>query len=195
MISRIDHVSIAVNDYEKARYFFQDILGAIPGFDDKDTDLNFFWQIFSLGDLSRIEILEPGAERSFLDNFLKRNKAGGVHHITLQTPDIHQAKKTLEENNIPYFGFNEYEDQYWKEIFIHPKDAFGVLIQIAEFNSDDWLDESVKLADKRWSVNKDDRGYHLCFSHPGGGTIKQVLSEKEVKLLVSDLQEVLQPTG
>jgi len=139
--------------------------------------------------------LEPSAEGSFLDNFLKRNKAGGVHHITLQTPDIHQAKKTLEENNIPYFGFNEYEDQYWKEIFIHPKDAFGVLIQIAEFNPDDWLDESVKLADKRWSVNKDDRGYHLCFSHPGGGTAKHVLTNEEIKQLISDLNEVLQPSG
>jgi len=41
MISRIDHVSIAVNDYEKARHFFQDILGAIPGFGDEDSDLKF----------------------------------------------------------------------------------------------------------------------------------------------------------
>jgi len=31
MISRIDHVSIAVKDYEKAVHFFKDILGAIPG--------------------------------------------------------------------------------------------------------------------------------------------------------------------
>jgi len=195
MISRIDHVSIAVNDYEKARHFFQDILGAIPGFSDEDSDLKFYWQIFSIGDLSRIEILEPSAEGSFLDNFFKRKKDGGVHHITLQTPDIHQAMKILEENNIPYFGFNEYEDQCWKEIFIHPKDAFGVLIQIAEFNPDDWLDESVKLADKRWSVNKDDRGYHLCFSHPGGGTINHVLTKEEIKQLTSDLNEVLQPSG
>ena len=195
MISRIDHVSIAVNDYETARHFFQDILGAIPGFADENSDLKFYWQIFSLGDLSRVEILEPGAEGSFLDNFLKNKKDGGVHHITLQTPDIHQAKNMLEENNIPYFGFNEYEDQYWKEIFIHPKDAFGVLIQIAEFNPDDWLDESVKLADKRWSVNKDDRGYHLCFSHPGGGTINHVLAKEEIEQLISDLHEVLQPSG
>ncbi|MBW2196957.1 MAG: hypothetical protein JRF58_03670 [Deltaproteobacteria bacterium] len=44
----------------------------------------------------------------------------------------------LEDHNIPYFGYNEYAD-FWKEIFIHPKDAFGVLIQIAEFDPDDWL--------------------------------------------------------
>jgi methylmalonyl-CoA/ethylmalonyl-CoA epimerase len=57
-----------------------------------------------------------------------------VHHITLQTPDIQQAKAFLEKNGIPYFGDNEYPTSYWKEIFIHPRHAFGVLIQIAEFH-------------------------------------------------------------
>ena len=47
----------------------------------------------------------------------------------------------LDDHNISYFGYNEYGD-FWKEIFIHPKDAFGVLIQIAEFDPDDWLDKS-----------------------------------------------------
>ena len=89
-------------------------------------------------DLSRIEILKPAAQGGLLERFLQK-KAGGVHHITLQTPDIEEARKTLEAHGIPYFGANEYTDFYWKEIFIHPKDTQGVLIQIAEFNPDDWL--------------------------------------------------------
>ena len=52
MIERIDHVSIAVRDYEKARSFFQDILGAVPGAGAADDSKKFFWQLFSLGDLS-----------------------------------------------------------------------------------------------------------------------------------------------
>jgi len=31
LISRIDHVSVAVRDYEKAEHFFRIILGGIPG--------------------------------------------------------------------------------------------------------------------------------------------------------------------
>ena len=49
MISRIDHVSIAVKDYEKALGFFQNILGAIPGVGVEDKDMKFIWQLFSLG--------------------------------------------------------------------------------------------------------------------------------------------------
>jgi catechol 2,3-dioxygenase-like lactoylglutathione lyase family enzyme len=41
MISRIDHISIAVNDYANARHFFEDILGAIPGAGDKNHKLKY----------------------------------------------------------------------------------------------------------------------------------------------------------
>jgi methylmalonyl-CoA/ethylmalonyl-CoA epimerase len=191
MISRIDHVSIAVKDYENALRLFKDILGAIPGFGDIDQDLKFNWKIFSLGDLSRLEILTPSEEGSFLKNFLSQ-KQGGVHHITLQTPDIAEARKTLDKNGIPYFGYNEYADHYWKEIFIHPKDAFGVLVQIAEFNPDDWLDDSVKLSGKtKWSIKKSDDNFSLLFSHPGGGTMRQDLTREEMVKLVRDLEDAL----
>lgn len=191
MISRIDHVSIAVKDYENALRLFKDILGAIPGFGDVDNDLKFSWRVFSLGDLSRLEILSPSEPGSFLKNFLSQ-KQGGVHHITLQTPDIAEAKKTLDKHGVPYFGENEYADHYWKEIFIHPKDAFGVLVQIAEFNPDDWLDDSVKLpAGAKWSVQKTSGGCTLSFSHPGGGTMIQELTKPEIDQLVQDLQDAL----
>ena len=98
MISRIDHVAIAVKDYGKAVHFFQHVLGAIPGISGKDHTLKYSWQSFSMGDLSGLELLNPTEERSFLDNFFKKRKAGGVHHITLQTPDIGEAKKKLEDN-------------------------------------------------------------------------------------------------
>jgi methylmalonyl-CoA/ethylmalonyl-CoA epimerase len=191
MISRIDHVSIAVGDEKSARHFFQNVLGAVSGFGDEDRDMKFDWRIYSLGDLSRLEILTPMGNGSFLDNFLKKKK-GGVHHITLQTPDIDQAKRTLDAHGVPYFGDNEYEDFYWKEIFIHPKDAFGVLIQIAEFNPDDWLDASVKLSGKRkWSLKKVGKTYTLCFRHPGGGTVKYNLAKEEIVELIHDLNSVL----
>lgn len=134
LISRIDHVSIAVRDYEKAEQFFRTILGVIPGAVAEDPVMRYVWQIFSLGDMSRLELMKATGEGSFLDSFLSE-RGGGVHHITLQTPDIERARDVLEENGIPYFGYNAYGDSYWKELFIHPRDAFGVLIQIAEFHA------------------------------------------------------------
>ncbi|RPI92113.1 MAG: hypothetical protein EHM32_09610, partial [Spirochaetales bacterium] len=80
MISRIDHVSIAVRDYEKAMRFFRDVLGVVQGAAAEDPGMKYVWRIFSLGDLTRLEILNPTGEGSFLDGFLK-NRDGGVHHI------------------------------------------------------------------------------------------------------------------
>ena len=190
MISRIDHISIAVNDYEEARRFFEDILGAVPGAGDENHTLKYHWQIFSFGDLSRLELISSTGKESFLSNFFKKNKTGGLHHISLQTPNIQKAIQTLEAHNIPYFGYNEYGD-FWKEIFIHPKDAFGALIQIAEFDPDDWLDPSAVFSKgQKWSVCGNKDGCWLNFAHPGGGKVELDLTKKEVEQLIRDLEQL-----
>lgn len=50
---RIDHVSIAVKNREKAVHFIKNILGAIPGADLSDENMKYRWEMFSIGDLSR----------------------------------------------------------------------------------------------------------------------------------------------
>ncbi|HPJ96586.1 MAG TPA: VOC family protein [Syntrophales bacterium] len=190
LISRIDHVSIAVRDYTKAEHFFQTILGAIPGASAQDPLMKYFWQIFSLGDLSRIEILNPTSRGSFLDNFLS-DREGGVHHITLQTRNIEETKTLLEHHRIPYFGYNEYTGVLWKELFIHPRNAFGVLIQIAEFHPNDWLHEDLRPpADQSWAIKKTDQGIHINLAHPGGGKTSFDLSREDARKLIADLQAV-----
>lgn len=189
MIARIDHISIAVKNYEKARFFFQDILGAVPGAGADNHDKKFFWQIFSLGDLSRFELIYPTGPDGLLKKFLKNNKEGGFHHLTLQTPDIQKAQQTLEKHNIPYFGHKEYGN-IWKEIFIHPKDAFGVLIQIAQFNPDDWLNASVTFSKReKWRVEKTKTGCKLSFARPGGGKVAFEITPGDIKKLIRELEQ------
>jgi methylmalonyl-CoA/ethylmalonyl-CoA epimerase len=189
MISRIDHVSIAVKDQDKAEHFFRDILGAITGASASDPSSKYFWQLFSLGDLSRLEIISPTGEGSFLDGFLK-GREGGVHHITLQTPDLRMAMDYLEKQGIPFFGYNEYPGGIWKEIFIHPRNAFGVLIQIAEFEASDWLSEKIKFSkETRWQVEKTETGATLTFAHPGGGKVSLSMDLVELKTLIDSLQQ------
>jgi methylmalonyl-CoA/ethylmalonyl-CoA epimerase len=80
----------------------------------------------------------------------------------------------------------------WKELFIHPRDAFGVLIQIAEFQPDDWLSPQVRMPGaKRWSVEKSDSGAQLTFGNPGGGTVTIELSADEVESLIEDLKNTI----
>ena len=190
MISRVDHVSIAVKEYDRAYRFFTEILGAIPGATGEDPHMRYRWQILSLGDLSRVEILNPLGQGSFLDGFLK-NKDGGVHHITLQTPDISAARKILDARGIKWFGYHEYPGGVWKELFIHPKDAFGVLIQIAEFRASDWISPAVKMPEGiKFTVKKKNDGCEISFGHEGGGVANISLNRKEMKELAEKIQKI-----
>lgn len=191
MILRIDHVSLAVKDYEGAVEFFTKILGATSQYNGTDNNMKYYWETFALGDLSRFEIIKPTAEGSFLENFFK-NKEGGIHHLVLQTPDIEMTKEILEKNNIPYFGYQNYGER-WKELFIHPKDAFGVLLQIGEFKATDWLSPSYSLPEgKKWLVDKENNEINLIIAHPGGGKVKVGLEREEVKKLIRDLKNIIE---
>jgi methylmalonyl-CoA/ethylmalonyl-CoA epimerase len=189
MILRIDHVSLAVKDYKGAVEFFTKILGAVSQYQGTDNNLKYFWETFMLGDLSRFEIIKATEEGSFLENFL-RNKEGGIHHLVLQTPDIKMTRKILNDNNIPHFGFNDYGDK-WKELFIHPRDAFGVLLQIAEFKPRDWLDPSWLTPEgEKWAVAKNKDEYSLTIPHPGGGKVELKMDSNELKKLIHDLRNI-----
>ena len=189
-ILRIDHVSIAVQDRQRAEHFFRSILGAVPGASSEDPVMKYSWQIFSLGDLSRIEILEATSRGSFLDGFLEKREGGGVHHMTLQTRDIEETKALLRQHNIPYFGENEYADVLWKEIFIHPRHAFGVLIQISEFHPNDWLSDHVKITGNRaWRIQQTGEEVQIELAHPGGGKMELSLTREEAHRLAQELME------
>ena len=191
MITRIDHVSLAVQDYEGAVEFYTKILGAVSQYNGTDNNLKYYWETFSLGDLSRLEIIKPTGKGSFLENFLK-DKKGGIHHLVLQTPDIEMTRDILEKNSIPYFGFQNYGDR-WKELFVHPREAYGVLLQIAEFKASDWLSPSYSmLEDKKWSIERINKKYNLTFAHPGGGKVNLSLGREEIKKLIEDLNNLLE---
>ncbi len=191
MISRIDHISLAVRDFEKASDFFTKVLGAIPQTHGRDKRLKYYWEIFTLGDLSRVELLKSLGDDSFLSSFLSKRE-GGIHHLNLETPDIERTKKMLDDQKIPYFGYAAYGDA-WKELFIHPKHGFGVLIQIAEFRPDDWLAPSSKMVkDRKWMISKKNNEYELAFKHPGGGKVLFKMDKKEIINLVNELKTLIE---
>ena len=190
MILRVDHVAIAVRDYDSAYAFFTKLLGAVPGSGSDDSQMKYYWQNLCLGDLSRLELLSPTGEGSFLDNFLAK-KHGGVHHITMQTSDIYSARNFLEKHDIPYFGFQDY-GKFWKELFIHPRDAFGVLIQIAEFNADDWIAPELRMPEKqKYEISKSNNSIVIGVRHPGGGKVHLELDETEAIQLCNDIQKLV----
>ena len=137
MIRRIDHISIAVRDLEKARVFFLEGLGGRELFCAPVPEQKFRWTTIELGTSCFIELIDPLEKDGFVHRFLE-GRGEGPHHITLQVDNLQETRRILQERGIPTFGYGE-PFPGWKELYIHPKDAFGTLLQFAEFNPLDWI--------------------------------------------------------
>ncbi len=137
MIRRIDHVAIAVRDLERAKHFFIECLGARELFSAPFADQGFRWTTLELGTSCFIELIDPLDRQGFVHRFIEK-RGEGPHHITVQVDDLEAAHKRLEAKGIKTFGYSEALPG-WKEFYIHPKEAFGTLIQFAEFNPLDWI--------------------------------------------------------
>lgn len=131
----MDHVAIAVRDMRSSIPFVTDVLGARFLFAGDQPEAAFRWAQFSFSNGGKVELVTPSGE-GFVSRFLERN-GEGIHHLTLKVPDIGSALTHLEEAGTPVFGVS-IERQGWKEAFIHPRDAHGTLIQVAE---SPWSDE------------------------------------------------------
>jgi methylmalonyl-CoA epimerase len=137
MIRRIDHVAIAVRDLERAKHFFIDCLGGRELFCAPFADQGYRWTTLELGTSCFIELIHPLDAKGFVHRFIDK-RGEGPHHITIQVDDLGAMHRVLEEKGIKTFGYSEALPG-WKEFYIHPKEAFGTLIQFAEFNPLDWI--------------------------------------------------------
>jgi hypothetical protein len=68
-------------------------------------------------------------EGHFLVCFLRRHGEG---HITLKVSDIEAAAARADRMGFDVVGLN-LEHEWWKEAFVHPHSANGLLIQLAEW--------------------------------------------------------------
>src|SRR5437868_4744721 len=73
----------------------------------------------------------------FVAKWLDR-RGEGVHHMNLRVDRIEEQIERLESAGVPLILVS-LEDPNWKEAFIHPSNARGVLVQLAEspYSDDD----------------------------------------------------------
>jgi methylmalonyl-CoA/ethylmalonyl-CoA epimerase len=100
-------------------------------------DMGIRYQPFQIGE-SRMELLEATRDDSPVAKFLESHGGPGVHHITYEVDDLDAAIRDFEARggHIAYRHTYQpgvtFEGYTWREAFVHPKDAFGVLIHLAE---------------------------------------------------------------
>ncbi len=136
-IKRIERVALAVEDLDQAQAFFEQWFGAQFQPEEHIEDMGIRYRPFDVGE-SRMELLQATRDDSPVAKFIRKNKGPGVHHITYQVDDLDAAIAELVRRGgrIAYRHAYQpgvtFEGCVWREAFVHPRDAFGLLIHLAE---------------------------------------------------------------
>ncbi len=136
-IKGIERIALAVPNLEEAQAFFEGWFEAKFQPEEVIEDMGIRYRPFLIGN-DCMELLEPTRDDSPVSRFLKSNGGPGVHHITYEVEDLDVALVELEKRGgrvayrHTYADGVTFEGKKWREAFVHPKDAFGVLIHLAE---------------------------------------------------------------
>ncbi len=133
MITRIDHIGIAVQNIQDALVFFEDALGMklerVESEEDGRTQVAFL----PLSN-SEVELVSPNDTDTDggLAKFLAK-RGEGVHHICFEVDDIDAALARLKAHGAQLIDETPRENARGQRYaFVHPKSAHGVLVELYE---------------------------------------------------------------
>ena len=132
-VGRLNHVALATSDLKKAAAFYRDVLGAEVSA-PKPLPEHGVTTVFVRLPNAALELLEPLGGDSPVEGFLKRRPEGGMHHICCEVDDILAARDRLREHGVRILGDGEPRigAHGLPVLFLHPKDCFGVLIELEQ---------------------------------------------------------------
>jgi hypothetical protein len=123
-----DHLAIAVPRLADAPAFLVGELGGAPYHGGPSGAYTFFQWRFANGGV--VEVLEPRGADGFLHRFLAERGAG-VHHVTFRVPSLREACDRARAAGYAIVGYDD-SNPYWQEAFLHPKEALGIVVQMAQ---------------------------------------------------------------
>ena len=148
-VKSVNRLGIAVKDLEKAKDFFLNTLGAKPGViyrkdetehydlvqDEIDSEgLKSYY--VTLGGL-QIELMAPTDDEGNIAKFIEK-RGEGLMTISLQVDDLDKSIGYFEEKGVRIVGkmldhYTQFGDEkvHTPYCFIHPKDFFGVMVELA----------------------------------------------------------------
>jgi methylmalonyl-CoA/ethylmalonyl-CoA epimerase len=130
---RLNHVAIAVPDLGAARAAFARLPGAHLS-DPLELREHGVTVVFLALPNTKIELVTPLGERSPLRSFLEKSPGGGIHHLSLEVPDVRAAAAALAAQGARVLGDGEPRigAHGTPVLFLHPKDFAGTLVELEE---------------------------------------------------------------
>jgi methylmalonyl-CoA/ethylmalonyl-CoA epimerase len=134
-VLKIDHLALLVDDMEAALDFWHFALGLEPSQVSEVSAEQSQIAFLPAGD-SLIELVRPTSEDSGLKRYLEK-RGPGMHHVCLQVDDIVGLLAHLKEKGVQLINEEpRLGEDGRKYAFVHPKSAFGVMIELYELPSD-----------------------------------------------------------
>lgn len=131
-LGRLNHVGIATPSISRAIETYRTLLGADVIGEPFDLPAQGVKVCFIDAPNTQIELIEPYDDASPIAGFLKKNPAGGQHHVCFEVPDIHAAVADLKGNGATILGEPRIGAHGTPIVFVHPRDMGGVLVELME---------------------------------------------------------------
>jgi methylmalonyl-CoA/ethylmalonyl-CoA epimerase len=129
MLSKIDHLGIAVKSLDEARKFYENVLGLQCEKIEEVASQKVRAAFFKIGDI-HIELLEPTGADSPIAKFIE-TKGEGFHHIAYKSNNISSQLNQAAEAGCKLIHEEPIIGAGNKLVaFLHPKSSHGVLTEL-----------------------------------------------------------------
>lgn len=130
MSTKINHIAIVVEDIDKALEVYRDGIGLrLENVVEEEAEaVRVAYLPTGTGE---IELIQPTTPDSGVAKYLAK-RGEGLHHICLEVDSIADATQRMEAQGMQVLDQVRTNQRGDKYIFIHPKSAHGVLIELYE---------------------------------------------------------------
>jgi methylmalonyl-CoA/ethylmalonyl-CoA epimerase len=130
-LTEIDHVAIAVNDLEAAIEYYAETFGATVAHRERVESDGVEEALLQVAD-SYIQLLTPISDDSPVAGFLQK-KGEGLHHVGYRVADCATALQSVKDHGGRVIDEAPRPGSRGTTVaFIHPKGAFGTLIELVQ---------------------------------------------------------------
>lgn len=129
--AKFDHAAVASRRIRDLLPIYHDLLGGTFANGGDNTRVGYRALQFRYANGNRMELMEPLEGSRFFDTFFERSNLGGLHHVTFKVDDIEPVVEAMRAMGYSLTGLF-LGDASWLEVFLHPREAFGTLIQLAQ---------------------------------------------------------------
>lgn len=129
--SHIEHIGIAVTNLEDAINFYEKVFGLTCYKIEEVADQKVRTAFFILGN-TKIELLQSTDPEGPIGKFIEK-KGPGIHHIAFSVEKIEEHLRHAADMGITLIDCKPRKGAEDLDIaFLHPKDTYGVLIELCE---------------------------------------------------------------